>query len=213
MCIEIFNFIEVKKAHQILACGIIVLIMSACHTRDCRVKELKLLTNYSGKIDDKKYSVEADLEDAVLNGIVIPTVRQTKEGNFQFSFKLENTSGDLTRFWYKLYYQNESYKLGDSLAGENFYGSWEDTGIEFKATPEFEDQITIKDSFRIVGNPRNERIYYGKDLNKCYVTKQGILEVVNYINTIPSWKASIEKNALMNKVPLEDQQFAMQFGQ
>ncbi len=196
-----------KEKYKILVWVILVGLFSACESIDFKLKEVKFLTNYSTKANDSTYAIEADLTDAVLNGIVIPTFSQTKEGNFQVSFTLENHSGRTKHLWYKLYYQNESYKLGGSLANENFYGSWEDTGFEFKATPEFKDKVTIRDSFRIVGNPRNERIYYGKDLNKCYITDQAIVDVINYVETVPSWKKNIEKNAIINKVPLEDQLF------
>lgn len=204
MYIKIFNL---KGRYQIIGWIVLIGLLASCESKDFQLKEVKFLTNYSTKINDSTYAIEADLTDAALNGIVIPSTSQTKGGNFQYSFTLENKSGDLTRFWYKLYYQNETYKLNDSLSHENFYGSWEDTGIEFKATPEFEDEITITDSFRIVGNPRNERIYFGKDLNNAYVTTQQIYQVIDYINTVPEWKSRIEKNAVENKTPLKDQIF------
>jgi hypothetical protein len=204
MYIEIINL---KRMYQIITWIALIGLLASCQSKDFKLKEVNFLSNYSAKMNDSTLAIEADLTDAVLNGIVVPSVRQTKEGNFQVSFTLENNSGQAKHLWYKLYYQNESYKLDGSLADENFYGSWEDTGYEFKATPEFKNQVTIKDSFRIVGNPRNESIYFGKDLNKCYVTMQGITDVINYINETPEWKKEIEKNAVINKIPVEDQMF------
>src|SRR4051812_35339330 len=71
-------------------------------------------------------------------GFVIPSVKQDKEGlTFEFELK-NNTSQEL---YYKIYYQNESYKFPeydsaahaeDPLSGENFYGSWENTSTGFK---------------------------------------------------------------------------------
>ncbi len=79
---------------------------------------------------------------------------------------------------YKIFYQNESYKFperdpADSTrqhpnAWENFYGSWEDTGITFPESgiiPNDGEFHLISSKFRIVGNPRNEIRYFANGHN------------------------------------------------
>lgn len=92
--------------------------------------------------------MDMDLENVVLEGIVLPA----KGEMFHFVF---DTACD-RQLYYKIFYQNESYKFDetDTLAYENFYGSWEDVTVGFKAVPE---NGHIVDSFRIVGNPRDEK--------------------------------------------------------
>ena len=91
--------------------------------------------------------LDMDLEDVVLNGIVIPSVRQTSDEGFKFSFDVPSLGEG--KLYYKIYYQNETYKfpVGDSLCGENFYGSWEDVSVEFK---EIADAEKVEDFFRIL---------------------------------------------------------------
>ena len=98
----------------------------------------------------KNQNVTLDYTDSYYNGFEIP-------GNgkfFEISFNSKGLKGKL----YKIYYQNESYKFEDNLplASENFYGSWENTDIEFKKI--ISDTTNIK--FRILGNPRNEERYF-----------------------------------------------------
>jgi hypothetical protein len=107
------------------------------------------------------------------SGFIIPTFNQVKEGAFTFEFSVMNTCNSARKFFYKIYYQNESYKfperdLTDSTkqnfyAGENFYGSWEDLSKTFLETGEIAaDKVfhKVTGSFRIVGNPRNEPRYF-----------------------------------------------------
>ena len=116
--------------------------------------------------------LDMDLEDVVLNGIVLPSVRQTSDEGFKFSFDVPSLEGE--KLFYKVYYQNETYKFseGDSLCDENFYGSWEDVSVGFK---DIVGDENVEDFFRIVGNPRDEKIYYGngdavpQTVNECGV--------------------------------------------
>lgn len=100
--------------------------------------------------------MEMEMTDAVLDGITLPGRGEI------FHFAFDTVAGE--GLYYKIYYQNDSYKFDekDTLAYENFYGSWEDVAIGFKAVPA---DGHIRDSFRIVGNPRDEKIYYGMDLS------------------------------------------------
>ncbi len=120
-----------------------------------------------------------DYTDAFQNGFIIPSIRQTEGGFFDFEFSVRNNGKAPVSFFYKIYYQDDTYKFpeaeeGDSVrqglyASENFYGSWEETSRTFAETPliptdnEFH---MVQDKFRIVGNPRNEKRYFDGSNNQ-----------------------------------------------
>ena len=122
--------------------------------------------------------IDLDFTDAATTGFIIPTVRQVEGGEFEFGFSVKNDGKTPAAFFYKIFYQNESYKFpetepGDSIrqgsyAWENFYGSWEESGRTFAETPvipadgEFH---RVTDKFRITGNPRNEKRYFDGTVN------------------------------------------------
>lgn len=158
-----------------------------------------------------------DLDNAVEQGIVIPTVKQVPGGKFIFTFEVRNNKIGARNLSYKLYYQNESYKEPEYEdekgkryehveAENNFYGSWENTGIEFKEIPElgwFESRVIV-DSFRIAGNPRNEEKYFGgRTIGKP--DEKEVSDMIAGIRSDTTWLKSIAKKAEANKVPLEDQ--------
>lgn len=107
---------------------------------------------------------------------------------FKFEFTVENTSPTDQYFYYKIYYQNESYKFDDTDPKnyKNFYGSFGfdenkyqsiitsgplagnlitkgvgqgHWGVVQKLVPA-NSTITVTDHFRIRGNPRNELMMY-----------------------------------------------------
>jgi len=123
-------------------------------------------------------SIFLDYSNAMNDGFIVPTLNQVKEGLFEFSFSLKNTGKTQQKFFYKIFYQNESYKFPerderDSTrqnlnAWENFYGSWEDVSTTFKETGEIPADNSfhpVSDQFRITGNPRNEQRYYSNGRN------------------------------------------------
>jgi hypothetical protein len=134
-------------------------------TKDFSLIELNLLTNYSSDVLFMDY-------EGAMDGFVVPSANQTSNGKFDFDFTIKNDSKNSKKLYYKIYYQNESYKFPDNdetneskqneFAHENFYGSWEETECGFKycgdLAPNEEKKIT--DNFRIVGNPRNEQKFY-----------------------------------------------------
>ena len=132
---------------------------------ELEIKEVHLLSNFSNSI------ISMDYEGAI-HGFVIPSHKQTENGKFDFDFTVYNNSKEEQTYYYKIYYQNESYKFpncSDSdtkrqhkYAHENFYGSWEDTDIGFKSCGNIKsgEDLKVSDSFRIVGNPRNEEKYF-----------------------------------------------------
>ncbi|MBP5583307.1 MAG: hypothetical protein J6X43_05070 [Bacteroidales bacterium] len=147
-------------------------------------------------------SLDMDLENAVLEGIVIPSAKQTQSGFFTFSY----TADADKQLYYKFFYQNETYKFGDSdsLNYENFYGSWEDVSIGFKPVPASGE---IVDSFRIVGNPRDEKKYYGADVSKYDACLLAIQARVEKIKADTAWYRSIVKKAATNGYSVEKQLF------
>ncbi len=169
--------------------------------------DIHFLTNISNP--DSIIRLPLDMNNAVLNGIEIPTKNQTKTGYFNFSFKIKNTSENLQRFFYKIYYQNESYKFNEDhpLASENFYGSWENTNYIFKNTKTMApgQEIEITDSFRIVGNPRNEKNFFGADPYKNPINDTTILATINYMKTLPDWVKQITEKSKQYKVTVEEQ--------
>jgi hypothetical protein len=144
-------------------------------THSFSVKDFKAITNIAGS-NDSLVSLDLDYSGAIENGFVIPSVKQTKDGVFICTFSVKNIGNSPANFFYKIYYQNESYKFNESdsslrenpYASENFYGSWENTGITFRKTesiPSDKEFHTITDSIRIVGNPRNEEKYFNHGKN------------------------------------------------
>lgn len=148
-------------------------------------------------------ALDMDLADAVTDGVVIPSMAQSPTG-FGMDISVKGETGK--ELYYKIYYQNESYKFDDKspLANENFYGSWEDVGIEFK--PLGVGQTT--DYIRIVGNPRDERIYYGQDLSANPYDDERIFTKMNEIRNCEEWYESIVQKAQRNNVDVERQLYA-----
>ncbi len=148
--------------------------------------------------DEDVVVLDMDLKGVVNDGIVIPSVNQTEEGKFVFTFNAE--AGQ----YYKIFYQNESYKFDDDnpLNNENFYGSWEDVNIGFKKV---EEDGLVTDAFRIVGNPRDEKKYYGADLTQNTFSQKAVDNVVNAIRNTPDWLESVRQKAVNNNFTLERQ--------
>ena len=156
------------------------------------------MTNFSG---GDTVVLDMDLTDVVVNGIVIPSTNQTESGFFEYAFKSPQKSDK--KYYYKIYYQNESYKFDarDSLNYENFYGSWEDASIGF--LPIEGEEIFGK--IRIVGNPRNEEKYFGADISENNFSFEAINEYINAIKNNADWYASIVEKAKTNDVTIDEQ--------
>jgi len=160
----------------LVLCGLI----ASCTTKTQRkkisfeVNNVEWLTNFHPEQKTTK-QLFLDYKGAI-HGFVIPTEKQTASGKFDFKFEIKNTSQKNETYYYKFYYQNESYKIQEvadnsnsmnALAEENFYGSWEDTLFGFKPIGGLEpgSKKTIQDCFKITGNPRNEKMYYYNGVN------------------------------------------------
>lgn len=196
----------------VVLAGIIVLLLNP-FSKAFTASNFHPFENY--KNSDSTFYV--DLTNSVTTGILIPTVQQVPGGKFVFSFRVKNNRIGSRKLSYKIYYQNETYKniefedangfrYEHSEAAENFYGSWEDTGIEFKDVEELGwfESLTITDSFRIVGNPRNEEKYFGQD-NRHGVSAADISGMINHIRTDPSWMSGIELKAKNNNISINEQ--------
>ena len=147
-------------------------------------------------------SLDMDLENAVTDGIYIPSAKQTDPGDGLFHFRFIAPRKGM---YYKIYYQNESYKFPDTsaFAAENFYGSWEDVTIGFKPI----EKWVVKDVLRIVGNPRDERLYYGSPATEEWGVKTRIEANIQDIRNDRQWYESVVQKAIDNHISIEDQLF------
>ena len=176
----------------------IILIISVIFFISCGGNEEIYFNPMANFPDENMITLDMDLKGVVNEGIVIPSASQAEDGRFVFSFEAEEGQ------YYKIFYQNESYKFDDDnpLNNENFYGSWEDVNIGFKKV---EATGLVTDSFRIVGNPRDERKYYGADLTENTLSEEAISRVINSIRNTPDWLASIEEKAKNNGYDVDRQ--------
>lgn len=166
--------------------------------------------------EKKIKTIELDYTEAIDSGFIIPTTRQIDSGEFLFEFELLNKTGNAQSFFYKIFYQNESYKYPEyfskekmnPLAEENFYGSWEETDLGFIETPEIPSNsqpVKIRSQFRIVGNPRDEAKYYGSEKMERPLTSFQIMKMENYIKTVEPWMKDIQRKAEERKISIEEQ--------
>lgn len=174
-----------------------------------------IITGFKPLNNLKKKELQIDLSNVIGEGIFIPTQSQVSEGLFEFEFNLENTTNINQTYYYKLFYQNESYKFIEvnkdksynKFAAENFYGSWENTDIGFKPTSIIAPgkKITVKDTFRIVGNPRNEKKYFGAHPDKFRLNSDSLHKKTEDIRHNETWYNAIVKKALENNVSIDEQ--------
>ena len=186
---------------------IIIAVVFLFYRKTEVVRDLKFdpFTNFSNSKDT--LFLNADLSNAITNGIIIPTINQSKEGGFVCNIEFKRKSKE--KLFYKIYYQNDSYKFEDSLySRENFYGSWENTDIGFKEISGNSDLVKIKDTIRIVGNPRNEKKYFGMNLDSADFSKEKIKSIIKAIKDTPEWLKSVKEKAIHNKTSLDDQLYA-----
>lgn len=172
------------------------------------VSNVSLLDNLNS--ENSTYSV--NLQNAIREGISFPN--KNKVGNefvnyIQFKFEVSNNSK--SKLYYKIYYLNTSYKseydstatvdLNNLKESEDFYGSWQDASIGFK---EITTNLVV-DSFKIIGNPRNEEKYFGVPMDKYFITDSILQKRIAQAKLTPEWMVTIRQKAKENKVPLEEQ--------
>ena len=188
--------------------------MISCKSKiDFEVKEFNPFVNFAGNADTINFSM--DLTDAVFDGITLPSKKQYASGYFRISFKIINLSNKPKSFCYKIFYQNESYKFSESLnnkynklASNNFYGSWVNANDGFHITPVIpcDNQYhIITDSFKIIGNPRDEEKYFGSETKNKKLSDKIISQTINVIQRDKVWFEKIEEKAVINKISVKKQ--------
>ncbi|MGZ4048788.1 MAG: hypothetical protein ACXVNN_05450, partial [Bacteroidia bacterium] len=180
---------------------------------DFSIQNFNPLSNWQTD-SSKQKTIFIDYENAN-SGFIIPTAKQIADGLFSFDFEIKNNTSSPQNFYYKIYYQNESYKFEEldslskkenPLAEENFYGSWENTSTTFKKISVDPDNSfhKITDAFRIVGNPRNDERYIKDGKNNRWernprVGKYSFVLVVTSENDLKNIPQTIQYINLKNK--------------
>ncbi len=181
-----------KTGLPLLVLSFYFLAFSACSPRE---RTFDPMVGYAGDT----VCMDMDMENAVLEGVVLPA-----QGEY-FHFVFDTTADQ--PLYYKIYYQNESYRFddADSLNYENFYGSWEDVTVGFRRVPA---DGHVADSFRIVGNPRDERQYYGADLTDFDCSLETLHDIEREIRNDTHWFRYVRDVAAPeNNRSLEEQLF------
>lgn len=163
-----------------------------------------------------------DLKNAIHTGISIPSLSESSNSEyFTSKISLTNSLKKDESFRYMVYYQNESYKdlesdtnifgkvIYNSLAGKNFYGCWDGVQNSFKKTPLVEsgDDFLITEKVKILGNPRNEKKYFGPKTSQNNPTKEQIEGVVKMIQNNENWYKAIVSKAKVNTFTARKQLF------
>jgi hypothetical protein len=192
------------------------LLMAACSSGpDFEIAGFEPLSGFNNDTSNAK-DLYLDYENALDSGFVIPSVSQMPGGYFTYRFSIKNNSGNEVEFFYKIYYQNESYafELTDKrgkenpLAAENFYGSFEDPATGFLSAgiiPADGEFHQVEGSFRIVGNPRNEKKYYGVVQRDRYYQSDKVAKYEDAIRNTPDWLAAVQEKAKRDGLSLDEQ--------
>ncbi|MDG1517842.1 MAG: hypothetical protein P8Q42_07405 [Flavobacteriales bacterium] len=176
------------------------------------VKNFNSLSNFTSEKDTLE--INFNLNNAIKEGVALPNANDNKE-YFQISFQVQNNSKSDKQLYYKVFYQNETYKFpefADSSynpkANENFYGSWLNANTGFhvsKPIPSDGDYHEIIDSLQILGNPRNEKKYLGGKPQNALITDSEMKRVVKRIYDAPEWLEQVKKKAQKNHLDLPAQ--------
>ena len=185
-----------KKRSLLLVILVLLAVAIVFFVHQGRNCHFRPMTNFKGSM----VRLDMDLDEAVTDGIYLPSARQTDDGSGCFHFRFIAPEKG---WFYKLYYQNESYKFPDTaaLSSENFYGSWEDVSVGFKPV----DRWWMRDSLRIVGNPRDEKIYYGADVSENYRDQKHVDSIKQCIRNSESWYKSVIEKAAQNQISVDAQ--------
>lgn len=166
-------------------------ILWACGNKQQVITSFDPLADY----EDSVVRMDFDMSRAVFEGLTLPADGK----KFRFRATLDNTEGKT--YYYKIFYQNSSYAFadGDSHDEENFYGSWQDCTIGFKAA----SGNVIEDTFRIVGNPRNEMLYYGRPF-PAHANEDEVDNMIARIESDTAWLGHLKRKSEQEYVELED---------
>jgi hypothetical protein len=194
----------------------ITILLCSCAQKSDKMKSLVDVEHIS-HIDNYRDSIIfVDYTHAIDSGFIIPTKPQTESGYFHFKFGVINNTDRETKYFYKIYYQNESYKfneidengLWNPLSSENFYGSYDLASEGFRETKNLiaNEKITVTDSIRILGNPRDEEKYFGNPVRfREEVPLEDIEKKAEAIKGNKEWYEDIISKAKKNGMPVEEQ--------
>ena len=197
----------------------VILSLSCAEKRSSfEVQNFSALSNLPSQ-EGNVHFISLDYQSAIDSGFVIPTVRQTAGGAFQMEFSIRNNHSQAKEFFYTLYYQNETYKfeevssssllsIQNARASENFYGSWTNAQKGFVSTGKISADHQfhlIKNYFSIVGNPRDEKQYYGTIADGTPLSEKDIEDIRKNISNTPEWSESIRKKSAENGNSYEKQ--------
>ncbi len=195
------------------------LVLFSCKQKSVEIVDFKPFVNYSTSGDTLQMPLY--LNYSIHHGITIPEPIEgvNTEPYFKFSFTIKNNSVASKAFYYKVFYQNISYKHDEKIkndsmeyynisASENFYGSWEELTDTLHLTQVINNDnkpYIISDSFRIVGNPRNEAVYFGKSPDKYIIKDDEIKKTIDFIKEDKAWMNSIATKAKEKGTSVYDQ--------
>lgn len=163
-------------------------------------------------VEDPIELITKNTGDLLTSGVVLPV--SEKDDHFRFTFEVKNNTRQARQYFYKLFYQNKTYQYPvaeksalngileyNPKSGQNFYGSWKEVEIGFKSTSVVHQRgetLSVEDSFQIVGNPRNEELYF---FNKVLPpTEKQLQDQIDEILSDSIWYAKEKSKAEINGV-------------
>ncbi len=175
---------------------------------------IKRIQNLEVASDFADNQIQLSLDSAYVNGITIPD----NHTYIHLSFEVHNPGRADVDYYYKVVYQNESYKVREFVtdsykkkipnpaAVHNFYGSWHDaSGFRPLGTVKQKQTLAVKDSFRVVGNPLNLQDYFGENITPVSYTEERLEEFINRIRSTPEWYKQVQEKARQQGIALEKQ--------
>jgi hypothetical protein len=199
---------------RIILISILVMfsVFSCSDEKTFKIKDFDPIANFNDQHDTIKYKV--DLSNALIDGIVIPAKGDDVQ-HLQTKFSIINKGSKPKSYYYKVYYQNESYKYEEmdglfknEKSSDNFYGSWNTDGMGFHKTPVIPnngDAFEIIDSLVIMGNPRNEKRYFGANPQSPLISEISLTKMMEGIKSNEEWFNQIKEKAKKNNKSVEEQ--------
>lgn len=188
---------------------IILLLLAACGSPEKPVVEkIDLRLEKQGElINGKTFSL--DYTNSMDSGFVFPSTTQASDGKLKVDIHVNQLDPE-KKYFYKVYYQNESYKFDEladsSLSAENFYGSWKNTSVEFI---EIDKSISsagkgiISTNLELAGNPRDEKQFY--DFPTFMLDETSIPSKIEAIKRDEKWFNDVKAKAKTNKNAVDQQ--------
>lgn len=205
------KMIKMKHTRLLFIFGLI-LGFASCKSKPVHgneyIEKVELALNGNNPVEGKSFKL--DYSNSLDSGFVFPSVNQSNDGKLSVNIHVNKLDKN-KKYFYKVYYQNESYKFDEktedgALVNENFYGSWENPSLGFLAV----DQNIIKQGkgiintkIRLIGNPRNEEKYISEET--FVINEDSIAKLIANMKGTPEWCEKIAKKAKENNRKLDDQ--------